>query len=171
VAVLTAEQRALRRAVHETIAKVGDDYGRRMTFNTAIAAVMELINRLAKSDDASAQGRAVMHEAWRSIVLLLNPITPHVSHALWQALGEGETLLEDQPFPQADPAALARDSVVLAVQVNGKLRGQIEVAVDAARETIEAQALAEPGVAKFVEGLAVKKLIVVPGKIVNIVVG
>jgi leucyl-tRNA synthetase len=170
-AALTAEQRALRRAVHETIAKVGDDYGRRMTFNTAIAAVMELINRLAKSDDASAQGRAVMHEAWRSIVLLLNPITPHVSHALWQALGEDETLLEDQPFPQADPAALARDSVVLAVQVNGKLRGQIEVAVDATRDTIEAQALADPGVAKFVEGLAVKKVIVVPGKIVNIVVG
>ncbi len=170
-AALTAEQRALRRAVHETIAKVGDDYGRRMTFNTAIAAVMELINRLAKSNDVSAQGRAVMHEAWRNIVLLLNPITPHICHALWQVLGEPETLLEDQPFPQADPAAMQRDTCVLAVQVNGKLRGQMEVAVDAARESIEAQALANPGVAKFVEGLTVKKVVVVPGKIVNIVVG
>jgi len=168
---LTAPQKAIRRHVHETIAKVGDDYGRRYTFNTAIAAVMELINALAKFDDESAQGRAVLQEAWTSVVLLLNPITPHVAHALWQALGHGESLLEDQPFPKADPAALVRDALTLAVQVNGKLRGTIEVPVDASKEAVEAQALADANVQKFIAGLAVRKVIVVPGKIVNIVVG
>jgi leucyl-tRNA synthetase len=169
---LTAEQKALRRKLHETIEKVGDDYARRYTFNTAIAAVMELVNALAKAaDDASPQGRAVAHEAWCAIALLLNPIVPHTSHALWQALGHAETLIESLPFPKADPEALKRDAVTLAVQVNGKLRAQIEVAVDASREAIEASALAEPMVQKFTEGLSVKKVIVVPGKIVNIVVG
>jgi leucyl-tRNA synthetase len=169
---LSAEQRALRRKLHETIEKVGDDYARRYTFNTAIAAVMELVNALAKAaDDSSPQGRAVAHEAWCAIALLLNPIVPHTSHALWQALGHPETLIESLPFPKADPEALKRDAVTLAVQVNGKLRAQIEVAVDASREAIEAVALAEPMVQKFTEGLAVKKVIVVPGKIVNIVVG
>jgi leucyl-tRNA synthetase len=168
---LDAAQKAIRRQVHETIAKVGDDYGRRYTFNTAIAAVMELINALAKFDDDSAQGRAVLQEAWEAVVLLLDPITPHVAHALWQALGRGETLIEDVPFPKADPAALVRDAVTLAVQVNGKLRGTIEVAVGASREAIEAQAMADAGVQRAIAGLAVRKVVVVPGKIVNIVVG
>src|SRR5687768_17487998 len=128
VAALGAEQKALRRKTHETIDKVGNDYGKRHSFNTAIAAVMELSNALGKFDDASAQGRAVRQEALEAAVLLLNPITPHASHALWQLLGNAETLLEDQPFPQVDPAALVRDAVTLAVQVNGKLRGTIEVA-------------------------------------------
>jgi hypothetical protein len=101
-AALDASQKALRRKTHETIGKVGDDYGRRHSFNTAIAAVMELMNALAKFEDGSEQGRAVRQEALQAIVLLLNPITPHASHALWQVLGHGETLLEDQPFPQAD---------------------------------------------------------------------
>jgi leucyl-tRNA synthetase len=105
------------------------------------------------------------------MVLLLNPVTPHVSHALWQVLGHAETVLEDVPFPRADPAALARDSVTIAVQVNGKLRGTIEAAPGAPREVVEAAALAEPGVARFLEGQAVRKVIVVPGKIVNIVAG
>jgi leucyl-tRNA synthetase len=170
-AALDAAQKAIRRQVHETIAKVGDDYGRRYTFNTAIAAVMELINALARFDDDSAQGRAVLQEAWEAVVLLLDPITPHVAHALWQALGRGETLIEDLPFPKADPAALVRDAVTLAVQVNGKLRGTIEVAVGAAKEAIEAQAMADPGVQRAIAGLAVRKVVVVPGKIVNIVVG
>ena len=130
---------------------------------------MELMNALAKFDDASTQGRAVRHEALQAIVLMLNPITPHVSHALWQVLGHGQTLLEDQAFPQADSAALVRDAVTLAVQVNGKLRGTLEVAADAPREQVEALALAEPNAAKFLEGLAVRKIIIVPGKIVNIV--
>ncbi|TAA36528.1 leucine--tRNA ligase [Pseudoxanthomonas winnipegensis] len=171
VAALSAEQKALRRKTHETIAKVGDDYGKRHGFNTAIAAVMELSNALSKFDDASDPGRAVRQEALEAAVLLLNPITPHSSHALWQLLGHGETLLEDLAFPQADAAAMVRDSVTLAVQVNGKLRGTIEVAADAPRDQIEALAKAEPNTAKFLEGTTLRKVIVVPGKIVNLVVG
>ncbi len=167
---LDAAQKTLRRQVHEAIQKVGDDYGRRHSFNTAIAALMELLNHVGKFNDMSDMGRAVRHEAFEAIVLLLNPITPHISHALWQTLGHAEELLEDVPFPQADPSALVRDAVTLAVQVNGKLRGTIEVAPDTAREAVEAAALAEPNVAAFVGGQVPKKVIVVPGKIVNIVV-
>jgi leucyl-tRNA synthetase len=169
-AALDARQKTLRRQVHEAIQKVSDDIGRRYSFNTAIAALMELLNAVAKFDDASGQGRAVRHEALESMVLLLNPVTPHVSHALWQALGHGETLIEDQPWPKADPAALVRDAVTLAVQVNGKLRATIEVAVSAGKDEIERLALAEPKVAEYTGGQAPKKVIVVPGKIVNIVV-
>jgi leucyl-tRNA synthetase len=171
VAALSPAQKTLRRQLHEAIQKVGDDYGRRHAFNTAIAALMELLNHVARFDDMSDQGRAVRHEALQAMVLLLNPVTPHVSHALWQVLGHPETLLEDVPFPLADPGALARDRITLAVQVNGKLRGTIEAAPDAAREGVEAAALAEPGVARFLEGMTVRKVIVVPGKIVNIVAG
>ncbi len=170
-ASLDAAQKTLRRQLHETIQKVGDDYGRRHSFNTAIAALMELLNHVSRFADPSDQGRAVRHEALEAMVLLLNPVTPHVSHALWQVLGHPETLLEDVPFPRADPAALARDSVTIAVQVNGKLRGTIEAAPGAAREAVEAAALSEPGVARFLEGQSVRKVIVVPGKIVNIVAG
>lgn len=168
-ASLDAAQKTLRRQVHETIQKVGDDYGRRHSFNTAIAALMELLNHVSKFTDMSDQGRAVRHEALQAMVLLLNPVTPHVSHALWQALGHPETLLEDIPFPKADPDALKRDALTLAVQVNGKLRGTIEVAPDASKDFVEAAALAEPAVARFLEGQEVRKVIVVPGKIVNIV--
>ncbi|TWQ62144.1 class I tRNA ligase family protein, partial [Xanthomonas vasicola] len=171
VAALSAEQKAVRRKTHETIGKVSDDYGRRHSFNTAIAAVMELSNALAKFDDASDQGRAVRQEALEAMVLLLNPITPHASHALWQMLGRGETLLENVAFPQADASALVRDALTLAVQINGKLRGTIDVAADATREQIEALAQAEPNAAKFLDGLSVRKIIIVPGKIVNIVAG
>ena len=171
VAALDAAQKTLRRQLHEAIQKVGDDYGRRYSFNTAIAALMELLNHVSKFDDMSEQGRAVRHEALQAMVLLLNPVTPHVCHHLWQVLGHPETLLEDVPFPQADPAALVRDAVTLAVQVNGKLRGTIEVGVQAAKDEIEALALAEPIVKKFMEGMAVRKIIIVPGKIVNIVAG
>ena len=166
---LDAAQKTLRRQLHETIQKVGDDYGRRHSFNTAIAALMELLNHVAKFNDMSDMGRAVRHEVLQAMVLLLNPVTPHVSHALWQALGHPQTLLEDVPFPQVDQAALVRDALTLAVQVNGKLRGTIEVAPDTPREAIEAAALAEPHVARFLDGQSVKKVIVVPGKIVNIV--
>ncbi|MBF6022879.1 leucine--tRNA ligase [Lysobacter niastensis] len=169
--MLDAGQKTLRRQLHETIQKVGDDYGRRHSFNTAIAALMELLNHVGKFNDMSEQGRAVRHEALEAMVLLLNPVTPHVSHALWQVLGHPETLLEDVPFPQADPGALARDAVTLAVQVNGKLRGTIDVPVNIAKEEAEKLALAEPNVAKYLEGLTVRKVIVVPGKIVNIVAG
>jgi len=166
---LNAAQKALRRQTHEAIAKVADDYGRRLSFNTAIAAAMELLNALAKFDDTSEQGRAVRHEAFETLVLLLNPITPHVCHALWQALGHGEPLI-DAHFPHADRQALVKDAITLAVQVSGKLRGTIEVAVDAPREQIEQIALAHADVAKYVAGATPKKIVVVPGKIVNIVV-
>ncbi|MDP1697894.1 MAG: leucine--tRNA ligase [Xanthomonadaceae bacterium] len=170
-ATLSAEQKDMRRQVHQTIAKVSDDVSRRYTFNTAIAAIMELMNALARFEDASAQGRAVLQEAWEAVIRMLNPITPHIAHALHQALGHGETLIDDLPWPIHDPAALQRDSLTLAVQVNGKLRGQIAVSVDAAREQIEQQAMTEESVVRFLEGFTVRKVIVVPGKIVNIVVG
>src|SRR5690606_33968400 len=104
IAQLTPAQKTLRRQLHETIQKVGDDYGRRHSFNTAIAALMELLNHVARFDDMSDQGRAVRHEALEAMVLLLNPVTPHVCHALWQALGHPQSLLEDVPFPRVDRA-------------------------------------------------------------------
>jgi leucyl-tRNA synthetase len=168
---LSVEQKNMRRQLHETIQKVGDDYGRRYTFNTAIAAVMEFMNALSKFDDSSANGRALKQEAYEAVTLLLNPITPHTSHALWQSLGHAETTLEDMPFPKVDTDALTRDSVKLAVQVNGKLRATIEVAVNTSKEEIERLAKAEPNVEKHIEAMTVKKIIIVPGKIVNIVVG
>ena len=133
--------------------------------------MLELLNAIAKFDDMSAQGRALRQECLEAVVLLLNPITPHTSHALRQVLGHAEATLEDIAFPRADPAALVRDAVTLAVQVNGKLRATLEVPVSADRDAVEALALAEPNVQKFVEGLTVRKVIVVPGKIVNIVAG
>jgi leucyl-tRNA synthetase len=169
--VLDAGQKTLRRQLHETIQKVSDDFGRRHAFNTAIAALMELLNALSKFGDQSEQGRAVRHEALEAMVLLLNPVVPHISHALWQVLGHAETVLEDQPWPKADPAALVRDSVTLAVQINGKLRATIELAANASKEEAEAAARALPQVAHFLEGMSVRKVIVVPGKIVNIVAG
>ncbi|PMQ05622.1 Leucine--tRNA ligase [Dyella sp. AD56] len=168
---LDAGQKTLRRQLHETIQKVSDDIGRRHSFNTAIAALMELLNALNKFNDQSEQGRAVRHEALEAMVLLLNPVVPHVSHTLWQVLGHPESVLEDQPWPKVDSVALVRDSLTLAVQVNGKLRGTIEVAANASKEEAEALALVQPNVAAFLEGQTVCKVIVVPGKIVNIVAG
>ena len=167
---LNAAQKTLRRQLHETIQKVSDDVGRRMSFNTAIAALMELLNAVNKFDDQSDQGRAVRHEALEAMVLLLNPVTPHIAHTLWQVLGHGQTLIEDQPWPKVDAAALVRDALTLAVQVNGKLRATIEVAASAGKDEVEKLALAEPKVAEFLAGNTPKKVIVVPGKIVNIVV-
>jgi leucyl-tRNA synthetase len=169
-ATLTPRQKAMRRQVHETVAKVGDDIGRRRNFNTAIAALMELLNALSKFDDMSDPGRALRHEALEAMVLLLNPFTPHASHALWQVLGHPETLVEVVPWPVPDSAALVRDGVTLAVQVNGKLRGTFDVPIDAPRGQLEAQARALPAVVAAIGDKAVRKVIVVPGKIVNIVV-
>ena len=168
---LDAGQKAMRRQVHETIQKVSDDFGRRHAFNTAIAALMELLNALNKFTDQSEQGRAVRHEALESMVLLLNPVVPHISHALWQVLGHPQTVLEDQPWTKADPAALVRDTLTLAVQINGKLRATIELPTGASKEDAEALARAQPQVVHFLEGLSVRKVVVVPGKIVNIVAG
>ena len=169
VANLSQPQKALRAALHDAIAKIGDDYGRRKQYNTAIAAVMELMNTVARFEDASPQGRAVLQEVWESVVLMLNPIVPHATHALWQALTGADNAL-DAKFPVADEAARVKDQITLVVQVNGKLRGQITAARDATQEQIIALALGDENVQKFIAGQDVKKKIVVPGKLVNIVV-
>ncbi len=168
VAALDDRQRGVRRKTHETIAKVSDDFGRRQTFNTAIAAIMELCNEVAKLDAAEGQSRAVVEEALRAVVLMLNPIVPHLCHTLWPALGgDGDVL--NAPWPGVDESALARDSIEMVVQVNGKVRARMEVAADADRERIEALALEQDNVQRFLAGAAVRKVIVVPGKLVNIV--
>ncbi|RFA30270.1 leucine--tRNA ligase [Alkalilimnicola ehrlichii] len=163
-------QRDLRRKVHETIQKASDDIGRRYTFNTAIAAVMELTNALAKgADDTSAGGRSVLQEGLEAAVLILAPIAPHIAHTLWNALGHDEPVV-DAAWPDHDPQALTRDSIELAVQVNGKLRGQIQVPADADKAACEAAALSEPNVKRFIEGKSLARVIVVPGRLVNLVV-
>ncbi len=169
VAELNEAQRALRRQVHETLRKVDDDMGRRYTFNTAIAAVMELSNALSRSTDTSPQGRAVMQEALTLSVLMLAPIVPHICHVLWQQLGHTGAII-DEPWPQPDAVALRRAEIELVVQVNGKLRGRILMPVDASSEAIEQAALNEPNVSRFVNGQAVRKVIVIPGRLVNIVI-
>jgi len=166
---LNEAQKAMRRQTHETLRKVSDDIGRRYTFNTAIAANMELLNALAKFDDASDQGRAVRQEALELVVLMLSPIVPHICHRLWQELGHAETVAT-MAWPKVDESALVQNTVELVVQINGKLRGKITVPVDAANDAVEAAALGDPNVQRFVEDKPVKKVIVVPRKLVNIVV-
>jgi leucyl-tRNA synthetase len=166
---LSAAQRALRRQVHETIVKVSDDLGRRYTFNTAIAAVMELVNALGRLTDRSEPGRTLMQEGLETVVLLLAPIVPHAAHALWRELGNREPAI-DARWPTVDPSALAREEVELVVQVNGKLRGRITVAADAGQAEVEAAALASENVRRFVEDRPLRKVIVVPGKLVNLVI-
>jgi leucyl-tRNA synthetase len=166
-AALNDQQRNVRRKVHETIAKVSDDYGRRQTFNTAIAAIMELCNELGKLD-SEQQSRAVLHEALQAIVLMLNPIVPHVSHALWPTLGGAGDSLHAR-WPEVDDSALTRDTIEMVVQVNGKVRAKMEVSATADKEAVEALALSQQNVSLFLDGLNVRKVIVVPGKLVNIV--
>ena len=169
VAALNGQQNDLRRKTHQSIAKISDDLGRRYTFNTAIAASMELLNAVTRDDDKSDAGRAVAHEALEAVVLMLSPMVPHICHALWAVLGH-KTALIDMPWPQVDPSALETDLVEIVVQVNGKLRGRISVATDASDDTVGQQAMADPNVQRFVEGKEVRRTIVVPGRLVNIVV-
>jgi leucyl-tRNA synthetase len=166
---LNDAQRAIRRQAHHTLAKMTDDIGRRRTFNTAIAAAMELLNALAKFPQSSPQDRSVMQEALEIAVLGLSPIIPHATHAMWDALGHARALI-DEPWTAVDAAALQTSSIALVVQVNGKLRAHITVAVDAQENTVRAAALADANVRKFVGAAAVRKVIIVPGKLVNIVV-
>jgi leucyl-tRNA synthetase len=168
IAKLNGAQKDLRRKTHQTIEKVSDDYGRRNTFNTAIAAVMELLNEVAKLTDTNPQSCAVRHEALSSAVLLLAPVAPHICHSLWFALGNKQAVA-DAGWPQVDKAALVRSSIELVVQVNGKVRGRIEVAVDAKADIIEKAALEDANVQRFIEGNNIRKVIVVAGKLVNIV--
>jgi leucyl-tRNA synthetase len=166
---LNDAQRSIRRQAHHTLAKITDDIGRRRTFNTAIAAAMELLNALAKFPQSSPQDRAVTQEALEIAVLGLSPIIPHVTHALWKALGHSRALIDERWMP-VDAAALQTSSITLVVQVNGKLRGHITVAAGADEATVRAAALAEPHARKFIGEAAVRKVIIVPGKLVNIVV-
>ncbi len=169
VDALTDELKALRRHTHQTLAKVSDDIGRRHTFNTAIAAVMELMNTLTKFNADDEQAQAVVHEALETVVLMLSPITPHICHKLWQLLGHGDAVV-DVIWPKVDESALVQDKVELMVQVNGKLRSKIKVAADATKDAIEAAALADDHTVRFIDGRDIRKVIVVPGRLVNIVI-
>jgi leucyl-tRNA synthetase len=155
--------------VHETLAKVTVDIGRRRTFNTAIAAVMELMNSLAKFDDRTPQGFAVVQEALETVVLVLQPVVPHACHALWRELGH-ERPVVDERWPQVDESALARDTIEVVVQVNGKLRGRVTVPSGAGESEVRDAALADANVQKFMEGKPVRKFVYVPGKLANVVV-
>jgi leucyl-tRNA synthetase len=168
VASLDDSQKAVRRAIHLAIRQASTDVGQHHKFNTAIAQVMTLMNVLEKASTASEQDRALLQEGLQTVALLLAPITPHICHVLWQLLGMNGAIIDAQ-WPQVDESALAQDSLVLVVQVNGKLRGQIEVAATASREAVEAEARANENVQRFTEGLSIRKVIVVPGKLVNIV--
>ncbi|WP_086481551.1 leucine--tRNA ligase [Oceanospirillum sanctuarii] len=167
-ASLNDKQKELRRKTHETIAKISDDMERRLTFNTAIAAVMELTNAITKVNDDSAEMRAVQHEAIEACVLMLSPMVPHIAHTLWQMLGHEDAVI-DASWPVVDQDALTRDSIQMVVQVNGKVRSKLEVAADAPKDAVEELAKADEKVAKFLEGVTIRKVIVVPGKLVNIV--
>jgi leucyl-tRNA synthetase len=162
--------RALRRQTHETIAKVSDDVGRRYKFNTAVAACRELINAVSEHVEGEEALRAVVHEALETVVLLLAPVVPHACHALWQTLGHEDAVI-DAPWPRADAGAMARDEVELVVQVNGRLRGRVTVAADADQESVKSAAMEVENVARFLEGHTVRKVILVPGKLVNVVIG
>jgi leucyl-tRNA synthetase len=166
VDTLNDSERDLRRKTHETIAKVSHDYAERLTFNTAIAAVMELLNEIGKFDGV----RAVEREALEACVVLLSPIVPHICHTLWQALGHPEAVI-DAKWPQTDESALVKSSIEMVVQVNGKVRGKIQVAADADAESIKQIARTNDNVLRFIDGKTIRKEIVVPQKLVNIVVG
>lgn len=169
VTALSADQKALRRDVHKTIAKVSDDIGRRQTFNTAIAAVMELMNKLTRAPLESEQDRAVMAEALSAVVRMLYPITPHICFELWKALGN-ESNIDHAEWVKADEAAMVEDEKLIVVQVNGKVRGKVTVAADAGEETVKTVAFADENVKKFTDNTQIVKVIYVPGKLLNVVV-
>ena len=167
VVTLSKAQKALRRKTHETIVKVSDDYGRRQTFNTAVAAVMELCNEVSRHEGDTAEDASVVHEALSTAVLLLSPIVPHISEALYEVL-TGDRILS-ATWPVVDESALTRDEIDIVVQVNGKVRAKIAVSADASKDDIEGVALAHENVQRFTEDVTIRKVIVVPGKLVNVV--
>ncbi|MEH6565054.1 MAG: leucine--tRNA ligase [Halopseudomonas sp.] len=168
LASITDAQKEIRRAIHLAIKQASQDIGQHHKFNTAIAAVMTLMNVLEKAPQDSAQDRALLQEGLETVALLLAPIAPHICHSLWQALGHSDAII-DARWPVLDENALTQDILQLVIQVNGKLRGHIDVAADTSREAIEAAARANENVQRFTEGLTIRKVIVVPGKLVNIV--
>lgn len=168
VATLNDEQKAIRRSIHQAIKQASHDVGQNHKFNTAIAQVMTLMNVLEKAAQGTEQDRALIHEGLETVTLLLAPITPHICHELWHCLGHADPVI-DAGWPVLDDSALVQDSLQLVIQVNGKLRGQIEMPASASREEVEAAARANENVLRFVDGLTIRKVIVVPGKLVNIV--
>ena len=167
---MTDVGRELRRKTHETLQRADDDYGRRMTFNTVVSAVHELTNTVSRLTPANAPDRAAVHEALKVAVLVFSPIAPHVTQQLWQALGETALLVECR-WPQVDETALVQDTIELVVQVNGKVRGRVAVAATASDDEARQTALGNDNVVRFLEGKTVRKVISVPGKLINIVVG
>lgn len=166
---LSSTQKALRRDVHKTIAKVSDDIGRRQTFNTAIAAVMELMNKLTRAPLDDEQDRAIMAEALSAVVRMLYPITPHICFRLWQELGNQDAI-DFAPWVEADPNAMIEDEKLIVVQVNGKVRGKVTVAAEADEESVKAIAFADENVKRFTDGMQIVKVIYVAGKLLNVVV-
>lgn len=165
---LSADQKALRRDLHKTIAKVSDDIGRRQTFNTAIAAIMELMNKLTKAPLVQEQDRAVMKEALNAVIKMLYPITPHICFQLWQDLGNQDDI-DFAPWVVADQQAMVDEEKLVVVQVNGKVRGKITVAASASEEEIKTAAMADENVQKHLDGLNIVKVIYVPGKLLSFV--
>jgi leucyl-tRNA synthetase len=171
VNALNDAQKTLRRKTHETIAKVSKDFAERLTFNTAIAAVMELLNDIYKlTDRSNAQTLAVEREALEAAILVLAPISPHICHQLWQELGHSEAVIH-AVWPTADAAALVKSSIDIAVQISGKLRATVTVSPTATQTEVEIAAKANDNVIRFIEGKEIRKVIFVPGKLINIVVG
>ena len=164
---LSTEQKDLRRKVHETIAKVTDDYGRRQTFNTAVAAIMELCNELSRHGAETEADRTVVNEGLRAVLRMLWPITPHLTESLWHTLTD-ERFAESE-WPEVDDSALSRDELEIVVQVNGKVRGKITVPASADKAAIEAMAKEQDNVQRYLADATIKKVIVVPNKLVNIV--
>jgi len=168
-AALTEEQQTVRRQVHQTIQKVTHDMGERIIFNTAIAANMELVNTLAKFTDNSDNGKAVRQEALEAIVLMLAPMVPHICHQLWHDLGHEQAVVSAS-WPQVDSSALEQDTIELVIQVNGKLRSKISVSATATTDEVQTMALNDEQALRFIDGKPIRKVIVVPKKLVNIVV-
>jgi len=165
---LTNTQQEIRRKVYNTLEKVTDDMSRRFTFNTAIAANMELINQLSKFHDADEIAQAIRQEALESIVLMLSPVMPHVAQELWIMLGK-DGLVMDQPWPEIDEDALEQSNIQMMIQINGKLRGKVDVDIDADDKTVEKLALDNDNVLQFLENKTIRKVIVVKGRLINIV--
>ncbi|KPD24558.1 MULTISPECIES: leucine--tRNA ligase [Idiomarina] len=167
---LNSQQKNLRRELHKAIAKVSDDMGRRQHFNTAIAAIMELLNHLQKAPMETSADRQVLGEAIDAVVRMLAPITPHICEQLWIELGHEEPL-SFTAWPDVDESALVEDEKLIVVQINGKVRAKLTVPADASAEQVEQQAFDDESVQKHIEGKDIRKKIYVPGKILNIVVG
>ncbi|SCC18679.1 leucyl-tRNA synthetase [Gilliamella bombicola] len=170
ITTLDSEQKSLRRELHKTIAKVSDDIGRRQTFNTAIAAVMEFMNRLQKAPQETEQDRALMSEALNAIIRLLYPMMPHACFVMWQALGHSESI-DNTTWPVADQSAMIEDEKLIVVQINGKVRGKFTVPADADQDFVVSQAKQEPNIQKYLSDVTIRKVIYVPGKLLNLVVG